>query len=167
MLIFNPICLVRQSFWLFFDTFCYKYYFFLQDVSEYLKISPDGLEARSDAYSFESVRCTFQVDEGAWYYEVLLITPGVMQIGWATKDSTFLNHVRIKNYNNISIRTIISLPNLCTIGISLIVISDRSDNNSIIELLRPLGIILSTLFTIVPTPINGSSSWTRLGQNTT
>lgn len=64
-----------------------------KDVSEYLKISPDGLEARSDAYSFESVRCTFQVDEGVWFYEVLIITCGIMQIGWATKDSTFLNHV--------------------------------------------------------------------------
>ncbi|KAL7297681.1 hypothetical protein TKK_0009347 [Trichogramma kaykai] len=63
-----------------------------KDVSEYLKISPNGLEARCDAYSFESVRCTFQVDEGVWYYETLIITSGVMQIGWATKDSTFLNH---------------------------------------------------------------------------
>lgn len=65
------------------------------DVSEYLKISPDGLEARCDAYSFESVRCTAQVDSGVWYYEVLIVTPGVMQIGWATKDSSFLNHVSI------------------------------------------------------------------------
>lgn len=92
-----------------------------KDVSEYLKISPNGLEvnillhyiisllieiilsfcndnlllfqARCDAYSFESVRCTFQVDSGTWYYETLIITTGVMQIGWATKDSTFLNHV--------------------------------------------------------------------------
>ncbi|KAL2725568.1 RING finger and SPRY domain-containing protein 1-like [Vespula squamosa] len=63
-----------------------------KDVSEYLKISPNGLEARCDAYSFESVRCTFQVDSGIWYYETLIITTGVMQIGWATKDSTFLNH---------------------------------------------------------------------------
>ncbi|XP_060520649.1 RING finger and SPRY domain-containing protein 1-like isoform X2 [Cylas formicarius] len=62
------------------------------DVSEYLKISPDGLEARCDAYSFESVRCTAQADQGTWYYEVLIITPGVMQIGWATKHSNFLNH---------------------------------------------------------------------------
>ncbi|XP_019875549.1 RING finger and SPRY domain-containing protein 1 [Aethina tumida] len=62
------------------------------DVSEYLKISPDGLEARCDAYSFESVRCTAQADTGVWYYEVLIITPGVMQIGWATKNSNFLNH---------------------------------------------------------------------------
>lgn len=62
-----------------------------RDVSEYLKISADGLEARCDSYSFESVRCTFQVFEGAWYYEVLIITPGVMQIGWATKASHFLS----------------------------------------------------------------------------
>jgi len=63
-----------------------------QDVSEYLKIASTGLEARCDAHSFESVRCTFQVKFGCWFYEVLIITPGVMQIGWATKDSKFLNH---------------------------------------------------------------------------
>ncbi|CAH1389559.1 unnamed protein product [Nezara viridula] len=63
-----------------------------KDVSEYLKISPDGLEARCDAYSFESVRCTFPATEGVWFYEVLLLTPGVMQIGWALKHSKFLNH---------------------------------------------------------------------------
>lgn len=66
-----------------------------RDVSEYLKISPDGLEARCDAYLFESVRCTYQVNSGCWYYEVLIITPGVMQIGWATKDSNFLSHVSV------------------------------------------------------------------------
>ncbi len=63
------------------------------DVSEYLKIGPDGLEARCDAPSFESVRCTHQVRSGAWYYEVTVITSGIMQIGWATKDSKFLNYV--------------------------------------------------------------------------
>eukprot|EP00106_Octopus_bimaculoides_P013656 XP_014781098.1 PREDICTED: RING finger and SPRY domain-containing protein 1-like [Octopus bimaculoides] len=62
------------------------------DVSEYLKISADGLEARCDASSFESVRCTFQVNSGVWYYEVTIVTAGVMQIGWATKNSKFLNH---------------------------------------------------------------------------
>jgi len=62
------------------------------DVSEYLKIGPSGLEARCDASSFESVRCTFSVNSGCWYYEVLVITSGVMQIGWATKQSKFLNH---------------------------------------------------------------------------
>eukprot|EP00092_Neocalanus_flemingeri_P021824 GFUD01023675.1.p1 GENE.GFUD01023675.1~~GFUD01023675.1.p1 ORF type:complete len:670 (+),score=121.98 GFUD01023675.1:127-2136(+) len=63
-----------------------------KDVSEYLKIGPNGLEARCDASSFESVRCTFSVNSGCWYYEVLIITSGVMQIGWATKQSKFLNH---------------------------------------------------------------------------
>ncbi|XP_014667534.1 PREDICTED: RING finger and SPRY domain-containing protein 1-like [Priapulus caudatus] len=62
------------------------------DVSEYLKISANGLTARCDASSFESVRCTFQADSGVWYYEVTVITDGVMQIGWATKDSKFFNH---------------------------------------------------------------------------
>ncbi|XP_050683057.1 RING finger and SPRY domain-containing protein 1-like isoform X2 [Leptidea sinapis] len=61
------------------------------DVSEYLKLSPKGLEARCDSFSFESVRCTFQVDDGCWYYEVMIVTPGVMQIGWATKNSHFLS----------------------------------------------------------------------------
>jgi len=53
-----------------------------KDVSEYLKISGDGLEARCDSYSFESVRSTFSVQSGAWYFECLIITSGVMQIGW-------------------------------------------------------------------------------------
>jgi len=63
-----------------------------QDVSENLKISANGLKARCDASSFESVRCTFQVDQGVWYYEALIVTPGIMQIGWATKHSKFLNY---------------------------------------------------------------------------
>ncbi|XP_007898717.1 RING finger and SPRY domain-containing protein 1 isoform X1 [Callorhinchus milii] len=63
-----------------------------KDVSEYLKISAAGLEARCDASSFESVRCTYCVYSGVWYYEVTVITSGVMQIGWATKDSKFLTH---------------------------------------------------------------------------
>ena len=64
----------------------------INDASEYLKISAEGSKARSDASSFESVRCTFQVDSGVWYYEVYITTAGVMQIGWATRDSSFLNH---------------------------------------------------------------------------
>ena len=52
------------------------------------------LQARCDASSFESVRCTFQVSGGGcWYYEVQVVTAGIMQIGWATKDSKFLNYV--------------------------------------------------------------------------
>ncbi|XP_046843453.1 RING finger and SPRY domain-containing protein 1-like [Xenia sp. Carnegie-2017] len=62
------------------------------DVSACLKISPNGLEARSDASSFESVRSTCSVTSGTWFYEVTLLTSGVMQIGWATKESKFLSH---------------------------------------------------------------------------
>ncbi|GMT28716.1 hypothetical protein PFISCL1PPCAC_20013 [Pristionchus fissidentatus] len=65
------------------------------DVSEYLKIGPDGLNARCDVSSFESVRCTFEVPQErseVWYYEATVLTAGVMQIGFATKKSRFLNH---------------------------------------------------------------------------
>ncbi|GMR53804.1 hypothetical protein PMAYCL1PPCAC_23999 [Pristionchus mayeri] len=65
------------------------------DVSEYLKIGPDGLNARCDVSSFESVRCTFEVPQDkkeVWYYEARVLTAGVMQIGFATKKSRFLNH---------------------------------------------------------------------------
>ena len=61
----------------------------------YLKNQLYVFQARCDASSFESVRCTFQVDTGVWYYEVLIVTAGVMQIGWATKDSKFLNYVSV------------------------------------------------------------------------
>lgn len=53
-------------------------------------------QARCDAYSFESVRCTFQVHSGIWYYETTILSSGVMQIGWATRNSKFLNHVCIQ-----------------------------------------------------------------------
>lgn len=74
-----------------------------RDVSEYLKISPDGLEARCDAYLFESVRCTYQVNSGCWYYEVTIITPGVMQIGellWGKKHFSQLNVILSSNSNH-------------------------------------------------------------------
>jgi len=63
----------------------------VNDACEYLKISADGVYARCDASLFESVRSTFQIDEGIWFYEVTLITSGVMQIGFATKNSKFLS----------------------------------------------------------------------------
>ena len=34
----------------------------------------------------------FNFNSGTWYYEVEVVTAGVMQIGWATKLSKFLNH---------------------------------------------------------------------------
>ncbi|XP_068617614.1 RING finger and SPRY domain-containing protein 1-like isoform X2 [Battus philenor] len=83
-----------------------------QDVSEYLKISANGLEARCDSFSFESVRCTFQVDQGCWYYEALIVTPGVMQIGWATRNSHFLNHGPVALHRGDVARGVTGLPPL-------------------------------------------------------
>jgi len=74
------------------DTTSINFMLNANDVSEYLKIGPNGLEARCDASSFESVRGTSSVNIGCWYYEVQIVTSGVMQIGWATKHSKFLNH---------------------------------------------------------------------------
>lgn len=62
-----------------------------EETSENLKISADGLEARNDTLIFESVRSTCQVDSGVWYYEVTVLTRGIMQIGFASKSSFFLN----------------------------------------------------------------------------
>ncbi|OQV12384.1 RING finger and SPRY domain-containing protein 1 [Hypsibius exemplaris] len=62
------------------------------EVSENLKISADGLTARNDSNSFESVKCSFLIESGVWYYEATVNTTGVMQIGWATKGSKFMNH---------------------------------------------------------------------------
>lgn len=63
-----------------------------KDASEHLKISPDGLTARNDSSRFESVRCTYAITSGVYYYEVVVVTAGVMQIGLATKESKFLNY---------------------------------------------------------------------------
>jgi len=66
------------------------------NATEYIKISPDGLESRCDSEYFESVRSTgcagfSGMDSGVWYYEVELVTDGIMQIGWATRDASLLN----------------------------------------------------------------------------
>lgn len=54
---------------------------------------------------------------GVWYYEVILLTAGVMQIGWATKDSKFLNHVSLESLLHGSLlpvdRTFLALKSKC------------------------------------------------------
>ncbi|ORY06318.1 hypothetical protein K493DRAFT_404065, partial [Basidiobolus meristosporus CBS 931.73] len=59
------------------------------DATTRLKWFPSGLETRNDSTSFESVRGTMCVTQGSWFYEVQLVTSGIMQIGWATKLSIF------------------------------------------------------------------------------
>lgn len=61
------------------------------DAGSYVKLSPSGLTARCDAGSFESVRCSFKMTSGVWYYECELLTGGVMQIGVAGTKSRFLS----------------------------------------------------------------------------
>lgn len=63
-----------------------------KDASENLKISADSLSCRNDTSKFESVRGNIPVSSSVYYYEAKLMTVGVMQIGFATKSSKFLNH---------------------------------------------------------------------------
>jgi hypothetical protein len=51
------------------------------------------MKARNDTLTFESVRSTLHVDQGIWFYEATLLTNGIMQIGFATKQASFLNDV--------------------------------------------------------------------------
>jgi hypothetical protein len=62
------------------------------DISENLKLSPDGLEARNDTLTFESVRATCRADSGLWYYEATILTNGLMQVGFASTNSKFSNY---------------------------------------------------------------------------
>ncbi|CAG8525827.1 6533_t:CDS:10 [Diversispora eburnea] len=59
------------------------------DATAHWKISPHGLEIRNDYSSFESIRATMGVSSGKWFYEAILLTNGIMQIGYATKRCMF------------------------------------------------------------------------------
>ncbi|CAO3624027.1 unnamed protein product [Cunninghamella blakesleeana] len=60
------------------------------DATKHWKIGGNGLEIRNDRPHFESIRATECVKQGRWYYEVLLVTAGIMQIGWCTKRCKFV-----------------------------------------------------------------------------
>lgn len=57
--------------------------------ASFWKFSPDFLEVRNDRAGFASARGTTCITDEKWFYEVELLTPGVMQIGWATKLAFF------------------------------------------------------------------------------
>ncbi|KAG2229603.1 concanavalin A-like lectin/glucanase domain-containing protein [Thamnidium elegans] len=61
-----------------------------KDCTSHCKLSENCLEIRNDTFYLESARATASVDSGVWYYEVLLLTNGVIQIGWGTKKCVFL-----------------------------------------------------------------------------
>ena len=54
------------------------------------KFDLSSLELRNDAFSLESARGNTSVKSGVWYYEVLLLTDGVIQVGWGTSKCLFL-----------------------------------------------------------------------------
>ncbi|KAI8341037.1 hypothetical protein BC941DRAFT_415669 [Chlamydoabsidia padenii] len=60
------------------------------DATQHWKIGSNGLELRNDRLYFESIRATACVKKGRWYYEVLLVTEGIMQIGWCTNKCRFV-----------------------------------------------------------------------------
>nr|CAG8440943.1 3974_t:CDS:10 [Entrophospora candida]CAG8444072.1 3559_t:CDS:10 [Entrophospora candida] len=53
------------------------------DATAHWKLSPNGLELRNDYSTFESIRATMSVSSGKWFYEVILLTNGIMQYGFA------------------------------------------------------------------------------------
>ncbi|XP_004349450.2 SPRY domain-containing protein [Capsaspora owczarzaki ATCC 30864] len=60
-----------------------------RNTMSFVKVSADGLEARNDACTFETVRSSFGVLHGKWYLEVTLLSGGIMQIGWTGRDCEF------------------------------------------------------------------------------
>lgn len=59
------------------------------DSTPHLKIGGNGSELRNDRPHFESIRATACVKRDKWYYETLLLSNGIMQIGWATSRCRF------------------------------------------------------------------------------
>lgn len=59
------------------------------DATRHWKVSEDGLSIRNDGSTFESIRATKSVTCGKWFYEVTLVTAGIMQVGWATTHCQF------------------------------------------------------------------------------
>ena len=60
-----------------------------EDSAGEIKLGRNGLVVRSDTLEFASIRATACVTEGVWFYEVTLLSPGIMQIGWATRNCRF------------------------------------------------------------------------------
>ncbi|CAO3607562.1 unnamed protein product [Mucor hiemalis] len=61
-----------------------------EDCTSHCKLSSNCLDMRNDTFFLESARGNTCVETGVWYYEVLLLTDGVIQIGWGTSKCLFL-----------------------------------------------------------------------------
>ncbi|KAJ9067997.1 hypothetical protein DSO57_1033214 [Entomophthora muscae] len=60
-----------------------------QMSSSFWKFSEDLTEVRNDRIGFASAKGTTCITDGQWYYEVELVTGGIMQLGWSTKNAHF------------------------------------------------------------------------------
>jgi hypothetical protein len=61
-----------------------------EECTSHCKLSNSYLEMRNDTFFLESARGNTCVKSGVWYYEVLLLTDGVIQVGWGTSKCLFL-----------------------------------------------------------------------------
>lgn len=61
-----------------------------EECTSHCKLSSNYLEMRNDTFFLESARANTCVESGIWYYEVLLLTDGVIQVGWGTSKCLFL-----------------------------------------------------------------------------
>lgn len=59
------------------------------EASSNWKLSPNYLEFRNDRIDFLSIKGTTTITYGCWFYEVELMSCGIMQIGWAVQSSVF------------------------------------------------------------------------------
>lgn len=63
---------------------------FEQDGANFKKYDPHGLDIEALG-NFSSVRANTAVFTGRYYYEVKLLTSGLMQIGWCTLATPFMH----------------------------------------------------------------------------
>ncbi|KAJ6222716.1 hypothetical protein RDWZM_001261 [Blomia tropicalis] len=70
------------------DSLCYHYTLHWESRTDHMKLSTDLLSARSDN-GWQSIRCSFPISSGIFYYETIMITQGPMRIGWTTNEKEF------------------------------------------------------------------------------
>ena len=69
-------------------------------INTIVKVSSDGLTVRNDNHLDAPVTCCFPVNSGQIYYEVMIETEGLVQIGWSFKEDEFCIECDLKNDSN-------------------------------------------------------------------
>ncbi|KPJ06370.1 RING finger and SPRY domain-containing protein 1 [Papilio machaon] len=65
----------------------------------YLKYSPDLMEIRNDTILSQTLHGTCEVEEGAWFYEITLVTKDSMTIGWGCTGADTENKVGYEEFS--------------------------------------------------------------------